>query len=114
MAEYFDGLETRDPAERERDLMAMLPRLLARAKAEAPYYARLFAQVDAASIASRTALAALPVTRKADLIRLQEESPPFGGMLTGERAALGRVFLRSDEHTSELQSLMRISYAVFC
>src|SRR3546814_1141045 len=26
----------------------------------------------------------------------------------------GRVFVRSEEHTSELQSLMRISYAVFC
>src|SRR3546814_10550121 len=25
-----------------------------------------------------------------------------------------RAFLRSEEHTSELQSLMRISYAVFC
>src|SRR3546814_6339388 len=25
-----------------------------------------------------------------------------------------RVFTRSEEHTSELQSLMRISYAVFC
>src|SRR3546814_5061243 len=25
-----------------------------------------------------------------------------------------RVWLRSEEHTSELQSLMRISYAVFC
>src|SRR3546814_19701331 len=25
-----------------------------------------------------------------------------------------RDYLRSDEHTSELQSLMRISYAVFC
>src|SRR3546814_1805225 len=25
-----------------------------------------------------------------------------------------RKFLRSEEHTSELQSLMRISYAVFC
>src|SRR3546814_1274216 len=25
-----------------------------------------------------------------------------------------RVFCRSEEHTSELQSLMRISYAVFC
>src|SRR3546814_10181833 len=25
-----------------------------------------------------------------------------------------RVFARSEEHTSELQSLMRISYAVFC
>src|SRR3546814_6597502 len=26
----------------------------------------------------------------------------------------GHVFDRSEEHTSELQSLMRISYAVFC
>src|SRR3546814_7530456 len=29
-------------------------------------------------------------------------------------ACAGRIQLRSDEHTSELQSLMRISYAVFC
>src|SRR3546814_8040809 len=27
---------------------------------------------------------------------------------------LGAAHLRSEEHTSELQSLMRISYAVFC
>src|SRR3546814_6846631 len=27
---------------------------------------------------------------------------------------LAKLFLRSEEHTSELQSLMRISYAVFC
>src|SRR3546814_2845718 len=26
----------------------------------------------------------------------------------------GSIFPRSEEHTSELQSLMRISYAVFC
>src|SRR3546814_1209952 len=26
----------------------------------------------------------------------------------------GQLFARSEEHTSELQSLMRISYAVFC
>src|SRR3546814_1037432 len=31
-----------------------------------------------------------------------------------QRVALGRALLRSEEHTSELQSLMRISYAVFC
>src|SRR3546814_6359974 len=30
------------------------------------------------------------------------------------RARPGRHALRSEEHTSELQSLMRISYAVFC
>src|SRR3546814_971530 len=29
-------------------------------------------------------------------------------------AGTGAVALRSEEHTSELQSLMRISYAVFC
>src|SRR3546814_3890779 len=30
------------------------------------------------------------------------------------REMAGRVLKRSEEHTSELQSLMRISYAVFC
>src|SRR3546814_5665573 len=30
------------------------------------------------------------------------------------RKIVGRVDDRSEEHTSELQSLMRISYAVFC
>src|SRR3546814_181243 len=33
---------------------------------------------------------------------------PHAGLLDVER------FMRSEEHTSELQSLMRISYAVFC
>src|SRR3546814_5874602 len=32
----------------------------------------------------------------------------------GERAVHLEAGLRSEEHTSELQSLMRISYAVFC
>src|SRR3546814_3453886 len=35
-----------------------------------------------------------------------------GGRLRGGRVAF--PFVRSEEHTSELQSLMRISYAVFC
>src|SRR3546814_3436450 len=30
------------------------------------------------------------------------------------RQILGKIQSRSEEHTSELQSLMRISYAVFC
>src|SRR3546814_5228188 len=33
---------------------------------------------------------------------------------SAERAPVLGHFLRSEEHTSELQSLMRISYAVFC
>src|SRR3546814_3370851 len=34
--------------------------------------------------------------------------------LTGVKAAGEHAASRSEEHTSELQSLMRISYAVFC
>src|SRR3546814_6747994 len=37
----------------------------------------------------------------------------FTRQLAGRLTAMG-VELRSEEHTSELQSLMRISYAVFC
>src|SRR3546814_5439987 len=33
---------------------------------------------------------------------------------TSARVALKLIATRSEEHTSELQSLMRISYAVFC
>src|SRR3546814_8203613 len=43
---------------------------------------------------------------------------PLGEMLAGRARELLReaeeMVLRSEEHTSELQSLMRISYAVFC
>src|SRR3546814_2594447 len=34
--------------------------------------------------------------------------------LSGLHAKVGQKVMRSEEHTSELQSLMRISYAVFC
>src|SRR3546814_3352042 len=37
-----------------------------------------------------------------------------GGEAEGEGVSLIEGHVRSEEHTSELQSLMRISYAVFC
>src|SRR3546814_9471275 len=40
------------------------------------------------------------------LPELRGAFPMFGGLSVGQK--------RSEEHTSELQSLMRISYAVFC
>src|SRR3546814_3189311 len=36
------------------------------------------------------------------------------GVRPGGRPCIARRRARSEEHTSELQSLMRISYAVFC
>ena len=77
---YYDTLETRDPEQRERDLMAKLTRQLAHAKEHSTYYKNLLASVDPAAIISRAALAALPLTRKRDLIELQKQTPPFGGL----------------------------------
>src|SRR3546814_6570649 len=38
----------------------------------------------------------------------------FGSLFSYSRERLSKQESRSEEHTSELQSLMRISYAVFC
>src|SRR3546814_10026797 len=48
--------------------------------------------------------------------RLNVDLPGYGAKLppASIRQAFNRARRRSEEHTSELQSLMRISYAVFC
>lgn len=77
--DYYDSRETRDPAERERELMTRLPGQVAHAKARAPAFARLLEGVDPKSVSTREALATLPVTRKSELLELQKGSRPFGG-----------------------------------
>jgi phenylacetate-coenzyme A ligase PaaK-like adenylate-forming protein len=76
--DHFDELETRDPAERERDLCGRLPDLVARAL-RAPGWAAQLAGVDPAAVSTRAALARLPLLRKSDLVALQKARPPFGG-----------------------------------
>src|SRR5262245_22634712 len=76
--EFYDALETRDPQSRERELFAQLPGAIANAM-QAVGWARQLAGIDAKSVTSREALAALPVLRKADLKELQQKNPPFGG-----------------------------------
>ena len=79
MSEHYDALETRDPDERERALLARVPAQITHARAWAPAYAALLADVDPSEIDSRSALAALPVTRKSLLAEQQKASRPFGG-----------------------------------
>ncbi|MFS0756032.1 AMP-binding protein [Noviherbaspirillum sp. 1P10PC] len=92
MTAYFDALETRDPQQRERDLMTRLPSLVERAKG-ATGWARLLGDIDAGDITSRAALARLPVTRKSDLKQLQQAQPPFGGMNATPLQSLSRIFM---------------------
>jgi phenylacetate-CoA ligase len=93
MTEYYDDLETRAPEAREAALMASLPEMIANAKASAPGFTRILSEVEPSGVASREALAALPVTRKSDLIEMQAAEPPFGGLTTRAAGELARLFM---------------------
>lgn len=92
--DFYDTLETRDPAAREAALMAALPAQVAAAQA-LPAFADKLAGVDPQSVTSRAALARLPVTRKAELFERQQagiaagSGGPFGGFSAIGWRALG-------------------------
>ncbi len=88
-AAFLDARETRDPAEREAALMAALPGLVAQAKAGSPAQAARLAQVDAAAVDSRAALARLPILRKHELLARQQTGRAAGGDPFGGFAAAG-------------------------
>ncbi len=92
MSKHFDALETRTADERKSALATRLPQQIAHAKANTTYFAETLREVDAASITSTAALAALPVVRKSDLIELQKQQRPFGGLAASGWGRLGRVF----------------------
>ena len=95
MTDYFDALEARDPAQREAQLMAALPRQVAHAQQRAPALAKILAGVEASAVKSREALARLPVTRKSELAALQQAGlgDAFGGLCTLRRGPeMPRVF----------------------
>lgn len=85
MTDFYDALETREPAAREAALLAALPGVVAQAQAHSSAAAELLAGVDAREVTSRAVLAQLPVLRKSELLRRQRErrhGDPFGGLAT--------------------------------
>src|SRR6202043_2645132 len=90
---FYDTLETRDPAEREAALMRALPQIIAAAKERSPAYRHLLAATHPEDVVDRSSLAGLPLTRKSELIELQRQNPPFGGLVAAPMSALRRVFV---------------------
>ena len=90
-ADHYDHLETRDPEAREAELFSSLRDHL-RTATRAPAIARLLDGVDPDAVTDRNALAALPVIRKSELMALQADSPPFGGLVPGAVADYANVF----------------------
>jgi phenylacetate-CoA ligase len=89
---FYDPLETRDPEEREADLMDKLARQVAHAKETTHYYFQALAGINPFECTTREALAKLPLTRKRDLIELQKKYPPFGGLNAVAGGKAKRVF----------------------
>ena len=92
MSTYFDELETRSPGQREAELLAALPQAVARAR-ETPAQAGPLSEVEPGDIASREALARLPVIRKSDLMTLQQSEPPLGGLNRLPVGEMSRLFV---------------------
>ncbi|MDT3685758.1 MAG: AMP-binding protein [Pseudorhodoplanes sp.] len=92
MSEHYDSLETRDPAQREQDDFTNLPNALTRAL-RAKGWKQQLGGVDAKSVASRAALAKLPILRKSDLVALHRQTPPFGGFNVTEPGRLVHLMM---------------------
>lgn len=89
----FDARERQAPAQREQDLFARLPDLLAHAVANSPAWAAHLEGHATGSVKDRASLATLPVLRKSALLEKQRANPPFGGFLAGELSLAARVFM---------------------
>ena len=83
MTDFFDALETRDPAQREAALLAALPLQVAHAKLASPALAEILKDVNPADVTSRAALSRLPVTRKHELLEKQLKSRSNKGSVFG-------------------------------
>ena len=92
MSAFYDALETRDPAVREKELFARLPEIVARAM-RAPGWAEHLKGVDPRAVTTRAALASLPLLRKFDLPALQKAMPPFGGLALKPPGQLRRLLM---------------------
>ena len=82
MSNFYDSLEQREPAVRKAALLQALPAQIAHAQTAASAWATILQGVKASDINSRAALAALPVTRKYELLERQQAqraNDVFGG-----------------------------------
>lgn len=105
MTAHYDALESREPAAREADLFARLPGVIAAALA-APGWRKHLGDIDPRGVASREALARLPVLRKSELPALHAAALPFGGFVAEPLATFGRLFT-SPGPIFEAESLAR-------
>ncbi|WP_068086961.1 phenylacetate--CoA ligase family protein [Polycladidibacter stylochi] len=90
--DYYEAREGLSNEEREAALFARLGNKLEEVCRVSPAWAAHLRDVEARWPANRTALAQLPILRKSELMALQENHGPFGGLLNPNHS-LSRVFM---------------------
>jgi phenylacetate-CoA ligase len=92
MSEFYDSLETRAPEERQQALLQAVRTQVAHAKANTLAYKELLAGIDAEELIDAESYSRLPVTRKSELIELQNNNRPFGGFTASNKSTLAHVY----------------------
>ncbi len=92
MGEFFDKLETRSDDERSSNLSRAIPLQIKNAKENSKAFSKILADVDPSEINSVEDLIKIPVLRKSELVRLQAQDPPLGGLISGSIQDLNQIF----------------------
>ena len=96
MTAHLDAMETRSVALRKEEQLQALSRQIAHAQQHTTAFRRILQGVDAPSVSTLADLARLPVTRKHELLELQQAGRPadsFGGFSALVRGPkLARIF----------------------
>jgi len=92
MSNFFDILETRSDSERARDIGDQLPIQIRNAKENSSAFSEILKTVNPEDVKSIEDLPKLPVLRKSELVKLQSENPPLGGLIAGNVNKLDQIF----------------------
>ena len=88
-------LETSDPQARQDYLDGKVAEIVAHAYAHAPGFKAKMDSVGAepGDVTTVDDLAKLPITEKADLVKIQQADVPFGGLMAGDMSHVRRIYV---------------------
>ena len=92
MTKFYDQREGRSADQREQDLTRDVLAQLVHARDHTVAYREIFHDVDLDQLVSLGDIESLPITRKSELLRLQEQNPPFGGFVAVPTDELEHIY----------------------
>ncbi len=92
MSEFYDNLETRSSDERNQAQLGAIREQVKHVQKHTAAYSATLKDVDANEITDAASFSALPLTRKSELIELQQAQHPFGGYTTNNTVFHTHVF----------------------